>query len=328
MSQDPLKINELVFLLGSFQEQMDALTARVWSEEELKLIWPQLTKNPQGRDASSRWGYQVHLLLLKQPFLPPEILTELELIYQQSETAMGSLKKEIIQHGNYPVEKFRQFFAKSLSGENWGEIEWLVQTHSILGQKLIIQELSKDWVMEKIKVFRYNNQTSADKILKILVANSPNKSVNKSFYFYLQREKMLTLDWFEVFLKNPILSPVVLRNMVNQVAKFPELLTMQLLLHPALAEIDRDSLLTSLRGKKSAVILAGIIDLLTTKQLSAQALEGLFVEYRGYEIVVKQLVQQNNFNNQWIWHLFLNTNSFQTLPSKVQEILKKMLKIY
>ena len=320
----------LVFFLGSFLEQRQALSSNLYTELELQEIWEGMTKMPLGIDQSKVKGFQVHSVLLKQPELNSEIVLELFEIYRTSQT---SLISEVLRHRNCPPVEVEQYFKSALQSDNWTSVLWSISTENDNLKKQLIQELTGDvGRIERLKFHLHNNfaTNSMKDIVSICLQSSPSKRFVQDVYFYLnQNNQCLANNISDVLLNRSATGLKVLKNIWSQQIK--RLTSGQkagLLTHPntddkLLTEIFKTLMLDVTRDVS---LFNATLWVLRNRTIPEEILQSIYLQSLPHLELLSLVIKHSTFKPDWAWWT-LKDPQYDSLPPLNRELLKTGLKI-
>lgn len=315
----------LVFLIGSFKEQKEALTSRVYSPEEIDYIWLNVSKIPLAQDASKTFVFHIHQNLLKQPKLSSYILEKLWNLY--SPITQITLQPDILEHHNFDFVKSLELFESFIQEENWLFIYSILKNkNNPLFADHIVENSQH---LERIKFLLHFKKNSSEAkiiedILKICIKSTASKKFLNDTYFYLQREQILNLDYLGYFIENKLTNLKILSNIYTK--QNSSSLINALILHDNISEDLLFEIISTHRNFDSSLFNT-ILNLLKNKTLNSKTLEFLFKFYLNQNLIIEQIINQPHFNNHWVWECYLNESSFDSLNQMSKELLKKALNI-
>lgn len=319
----------LVFFLGSFLEQKQALGSNLYSEGELNEIWSGLTKMPLGIDQSKVKGFQVHQALLKQPALSGQIVGELLTLYQDSQT---SLISEVLKHRNCPVATVTKYFQAGLEAENWMMVLWALSTENSNLKVQLVHSLTGDGgKIERLKYHLHHNFTTNPmrEIVSLCLQHSPSKSFVQDMYFHLHKNHQASLNTLgDVLLNREATGLKVLKNIWTQGRRLSSGHKAGLLTHPNVDEKLLVDILKTLMLEitKEVALFNATLWVLSNRVVPAGILQTLYLQSLPHLEMLTLILKHPTFNADWAWWT-LQDPLYNSLPPQQRALLKTALKI-
>jgi hypothetical protein len=319
----------LVFFLGSFLEQKQALGSNLYTESELTEAWGGITKMPLGIDQSKVKGFQVHSSLLKQPALSAEIVTELFKLYQNSQT---NLISEVLRHKNCPALEVEKYFKLGLQTENWTAVVWALHSENLGLKVKLVEALTNDGAkVERLKFHLHNNFATnpMQEIISVCLQNSPSKRFIQEMYFHLQQNHQASLQTIsDVLLNRQATGLKVLKNIWSQSKRLPPPLQGALLTHPQVDDKLLGEMLKTLilAVPREVALFNAVLWVLKNRVVPAEVLQTLYLQALPHLEMLTLILQHPTMNLDWVWWTLQDPAS-QQLPPLNRALLKTSLKI-
>lgn len=324
----------LGILLGSFKEQKELILKEPWSPEDLEFVWQNIPHNPSSSDSSETKAYELHKALLKQPSLPEKIVNELFEIYEPISSL--NLKPDIYKHPNLGLTAYVQKFQQALDEDNFLELSWLLLS-SNENMKLLAKTLSEDEDLVTRWKFLWQLKQSGQEGTLIqqcfskIVLVSEHKGFLNSFFYWLVNENYLNGSWCHMFIKNPHSNSKILTSIINKQSRnLGEYQFIEILNHPCANEKVISQLLQIYSSQpKDSKIFNEFVRLVKNRHdLTNEQLNLIYHMYPHHSELISAIIAHPNFSVSIIWQSFLHEKLFETLPSNLQELLKKELSNY
>lgn len=319
----------LVFFLGSFLEQKQALSSNLYSEAELQEIWNAITKMPLGIDQSKVKGFQVHSDLLKQPSLGSNIVLELLQIYQSSQT---SLLSDVLKHKNCPESEVEKYYKSGLTHENWTEVFWAISTDNQILKTRLVKDLTGDGgKIERLKFSLHNTfATNPMKdIVSICLQHSPSKTFIQDMYFHLSQNHLCSsTNISDVLLNRQATGLKVLKNIWTQIKRLSPAQKAALLTHPNVDE----KLLTEMFKVQMMDITRDVslfnatLWVLQNRTIPEGILHSVYLQALPHLELLTLVVKHPTFNLDWAFAT-IKDPQYSSIPPINLTLLKSALKI-
>lgn len=330
----PNNASLLGILLGSFKEQKELILKEPWSSHDLNYIWQNISHNPSSSDSSGVKAYELHKALLKQPSLPEMVVNEIFHIYEPISSL--NLKPDIYKHPNLGLVNYTQKFQQALDEDNFLELSWLLLSSSCHMQ-LLAKTLSEDEDLITRWKFLWQLKQSGQEGTLIqqcfskIVLVSEHKGFLNSFFYYLVNENLLNGSWCHMFIKNKHSNSKILTTIINKQSRnLGEYQFIEILNHTSANEKLISQLLQIYSSQpKDSKIYNEFVRLVKSREdLTNEQLNLIYHMYPHHSELISAIINHPNFSVSIIWQSFLHEKLFETLPSNLQELLKKKLSNY